>query len=105
MPWQHTRLDRGSGLLVGDLASSWHCLLLGGGLPSVGLHALPLLMSVSLLEREVSIRPWRCHPWWNRRHGLSGRSVLHLWCGCDGSEQSPSASPPRRGEDEAPLPA
>jgi hypothetical protein len=62
MPWQHVRLDRGIGLFVGKLASSWCYLSLCGGLPSAGLHSLPLLTSVSLLEREGGIRPWRHSP-------------------------------------------
>jgi hypothetical protein len=41
-PWWHVQLNHGSGLLVSELASPWHYLLLGGGLPSVGLCLLPL---------------------------------------------------------------
>jgi hypothetical protein len=42
MAWWRMRLDRGSGLLAGELASPWRCLLLGGVLPSTGLRLLPL---------------------------------------------------------------
>jgi hypothetical protein len=62
MSWQHVRLDRGIGLLVSKLASSWRYLSLCGGLPSTGLRSLPLLTSVSLLKREGGIRPWRHGP-------------------------------------------
>jgi hypothetical protein len=103
--WRNVRLDRGSGLLAGELASPWCCLWLGGGLLSTGLHLLPPLMSVTLLKWEASVRPWHHHPWWNRHHGLTGRSILHPWCGCDGSGRSPYAAPPGRGEAEGPLPA
>jgi hypothetical protein len=47
-------LNRDSGLLAGDLASTWHCLLLGGGLSITGLCLLSPMMSMMLLEREAS---------------------------------------------------
>jgi hypothetical protein len=50
----HVRLNRDSGLLAGDLASTWHCLLLGGGLSITGLCLLSPMMSMMLLEREAS---------------------------------------------------
>jgi hypothetical protein len=78
--------------------------LLSGGLPSTGLHSLPLLMSASLLKGEAGIQPWHRRPWWNRHHGMSGQSILHPWCGCDGSGRSPRVAPPVGGEAEAPLP-
>jgi hypothetical protein len=62
MPWQHVRLDRGISLFVGKLASSWHYLSLCGGLPTADLRSVPLLTSVSLLEREGGIRPRRRSP-------------------------------------------
>jgi hypothetical protein len=65
----------------------------------------PHLTSVALLEREADIRLWCRHPRWNYHRGLSNRSILHPWCGCDKSELSPHAASPRRGEAEAPLPA
>jgi hypothetical protein len=102
------RLDSKSGLLAVSLASLGRCLLLGGGLPSTGLRLLlppPHLTSVALLEREANIRLWCRHPRWNYHRGLSNRSILHPWCGCDKSELSPHAASPRRGEAEAPLPA
>jgi hypothetical protein len=98
------RLNRGSGLLVGELASPWCCSLLGGGLPSAGLHLLPPVTSVTSLKREAGFWPRRHRPWGNHRRGLSGQSILHPWCGCDGSEQSPHTTLSGRGEAEAPVP-
>jgi hypothetical protein len=103
--WQHMRLDRGSGLLAGEHTSPWCCLGLSVGLPSTGLHVLPPLTRVALLEGEAGVQPWHRCTRWNHRHGLSCQSVLHSWCGCDRSGQSPCAMPPGRGEAEAPLPA
>jgi hypothetical protein len=60
MLWRHMRLDRGSDLLVGELASPWRWLLLSGGLPNTGLPLLPPpppRMSAVLLKREAGIRP------------------------------------------------
>jgi hypothetical protein len=94
----------GSGLLSGKLASHVRCLLLSAGLSSAGLRALPLLTSMLLLRGEAGIQPWHRRSWWNYRHVLGGRSVLHPWCGCDGSRRSPHVAPPRRGEARAPSP-
>jgi hypothetical protein len=99
------RLNHDNGLLAGELASLWRCLLLGGGLSSTGLRLLPPVTSVMSLEREVDFRPWHCRLRGNHHRGLSGQSVLHPWCGFDGSERSPRVAPSRRGEAEAPLPA
>jgi hypothetical protein len=104
MPRRHMRLDRGSRLLTGELASPWHCLLLSSGLLSIGLLLVPFLMSVVLLEREVDIWPRRYHPGWNRHRGQSGRSFLHQWCGRDGSGRSPHVMPPGRGRSKPPSP-
>jgi hypothetical protein len=96
---------RGSGLLAGELASLWHYPLLGSGLLSADLRLLPPVMSVMSLEREASFWLWHRRPRGNRHRGLSSRSVLHPWYGCDGSERSPCVMPSRRGEAEPPLPA
>jgi hypothetical protein len=104
VPWWCMRLDHGSVLLTSELASPWHCLLLDGGLPSTGLRLLPPLMSVALHGREAYIRPRCRHPWWNCRGDLSGQSILHPWCGCDRSGQSPCDVTPGRGVAEAPHP-
>jgi hypothetical protein len=77
------------GLLADELASPWHYPLLGGGLPSTGLRLLPPVTSLTSLEREAY-----CHPWGNRRRGLSGLS-----------ERSAHAAPSGRGEAKATLPA
>jgi hypothetical protein len=58
MPWRCVWLDHGSSLLVGKLALSWHCLLLGGGMLSTGFCLLPSMMSVALLDEEVGFQPW-----------------------------------------------
>jgi hypothetical protein len=104
MLWRHVQLDRGSGLLASKLASPWHCLWLGGGLPSMSLHLLTPLKSVALLEGEAGVRPRPGRPRWSRRHGLSAWSVLRPWCGCDRSGWGPRAVPLGNGEAEAPLP-
>jgi hypothetical protein len=104
-PRWHMRRNHGSDLLAGELASSWHCLLLGGELPSTSLRLLPSVMRVMSFEREAGFRP-RCHcSRGNCQRGLSGWSVIHPWCGCDGSGRSPRAPPSGRWEAEAPLPA
>jgi hypothetical protein len=105
MPRRHVRLNRGSDLLAGELASQCCYLLIGSGLLSMSLHLLPSMTSMMSLKRDTGFRPRHHHPWWNRRCGLNGQSVLHPWCGCDGSELSPRAMPPRRGEAKAPVPA
>jgi hypothetical protein len=92
----HMRLNRGSGMLAGELVSPWRYPLLDDGLPSAGLHLLPPVMSVTLPKREDGF-----HPRGNRHHGWS---ILHPWCGCDRSERSPRASPSGTGEAKAPLP-
>jgi hypothetical protein len=103
--WQRVWLDRGSGLLAGEPALLWCCFWHDSGLRSTRLHLLPLLMGMTLLEGEAGIR-LRCHrPRWNCHHGLSDRSVLRPWCGCDGSKRSPRVVPPGRGKAEATLPA
>jgi hypothetical protein len=104
-PRCHVRLNHGSNLLIGELASPWRWPLLHCGLPSGGLHLLPHVMSVTSLKMKVGFPPWRYHPWGNRRRGLSGRSVLHPWHGCDGSERSPRVAPSGRWVSEAPFPA
>jgi hypothetical protein len=98
------RLDRDSGLLADELALLWHYLLLDYGLLSMGLCSLPLLTSVSLLKGEADIQLQLHHLRWNHRYGLSGRSVLHPWCGCDGSGRSPHVAPPVGREVRAPSP-
>jgi hypothetical protein len=102
--WRCVRLNHGGGLLVGELASPWCYPLLGGGLPSTGLCVPPSVISVMSLIREVSFWLWYHRPWGNYHRGLSGWSVLHPLCGCDGSEQSPHAMPWGRLEAESPLP-
>jgi hypothetical protein len=57
-----------------------------------GLALVSPLMSALSLEREVSVRPRRHRPRWNRHHGLSGRRV-------------PRIVPSRRGEVGAPFSA
>jgi hypothetical protein len=99
------RLNRGSGLHADKLASLWRCPLLGGRLLSAGLRLLPPMTSTTSLEREAGFWPCCRHPRGNCHHDLSGRSVIHPWCGCDGSEGSPIAAPSGRGEAEAPLPS
>jgi hypothetical protein len=82
---------------------SLFCLLLDAGWLSVGLHSFPLLMSTLSVEREVNVRP-RCRlPRWNRRHSLSGRSVLRLRYGYGGGGRSPRAMPSGRGEVDPPF--
>jgi hypothetical protein len=98
------RLAHSSGLLVVELASLWCYLLLGGGMPSMGLSSLHLLTATSLLKRVVGIQSQRRQLGWNHHHGLSGRSILDLWCGCDGSGRSPRAASPGGEEAEAPHP-
>jgi hypothetical protein len=102
--WRHTQLNHDSRFLTDELASSWRCLLLGYGLPNKGLRLLSPVMSVTSRRREARFWLQRCRPWRNRHRGLSGQSVLHLWCGCDRSERSPCAMPSGRGEAKAPLP-
>jgi hypothetical protein len=99
------RLDRGSGLLAGEPASSWCYFWLGGGLRSMSLRLLPLLTSVKLLKGQAGIRPWHHRLQWNHHHGLNDRSILHSWCRCDGSGRSRRAMTLGRGEVEAPLTA
>jgi hypothetical protein len=112
----HVQLDRSSGLLAGELALSWRYLLLSGGLWSMGLCLLPPMTSATSLKMEAGFRLRHLRPWGNhrrdlssqrrnRRCGLSSRSILHPWCSCDRSEQSPHVVPPRSGEAEAPVPA
>jgi hypothetical protein len=72
MSWWLMQLDHGSGLLVGELASLWRCLLLDGGLWSTSSRLLPLPTSAALLEREADIQPRRRHLRWNWHHGLCG---------------------------------
>jgi hypothetical protein len=61
---------------------------------------LPHPKCTLLLEREAGVGlQCRC-PWWNRHHGLSCRSALQPWCGCDGCRQSPSVVPSGRGGQE-----
>jgi hypothetical protein len=57
-----------------------------------GLALVSPLMSALSLEREVSVRPRRHRPRWNRHHGLSGRRVRRI-------------VPSRRGEVGAPFSA
>jgi hypothetical protein len=57
MPQWFVQLNRGSSLLVGELALPCHCLLISSGLQSTRLHLLPLVMSVMPLEREASFWP------------------------------------------------
>jgi hypothetical protein len=104
VPQRCVRLNHGKDLLAGELASPWCCLLLGSGLPSMGLLLLPPMMRVVSSEREASIWPRCHHPRGNRCRGLSGRSVIHQWCGCHGRERSPRATPSGGGEARAPLP-
>jgi hypothetical protein len=54
---RHVRLNYGSGLLASELASLSRCLLLGGGLPSMGLCLMPTLISMTLLMVESSSWP------------------------------------------------
>jgi hypothetical protein len=69
-------LGCGSCLLVGELVPPLHYVLLGAGLPSVGLCSLPLLRCALSLKGEAGVQP-RCRRlWWNRHHGLSGQSIL-----------------------------
>jgi hypothetical protein len=84
--WWHTQFNHDSRFLTDELASSWRCLLLGYGLPSKGLRLLSPVMSVTSRRREARFWLQRCRSWRNRHRGLSGQSVLHLWCGCDRSE-------------------
>jgi hypothetical protein len=84
--------NHGRGLLAGEFASPWHCLLLSGGMPSTGLRLLPLMTIVVSLNREVGFWPQCCHTWGNHHHG---RSILHPWCGCGGSEWGPRVAPSR----------
>jgi hypothetical protein len=59
-------------LLAGELILPLRCLMLNIRLPSIGLRALPLLMSAPSLYGEEGVQ-LLCHrPWWNRHHGLSG---------------------------------
>jgi hypothetical protein len=51
MSLMRVQLECGSDLL----ASSWHYLMLGGGLPSMGSRLLPLVMSVALLDGEAGV--------------------------------------------------
>jgi hypothetical protein len=102
MLWWRVRLDHGRGLLTSKLALLWRCVLLHEGKLSMGSCLLPPLTSAVSLEREDGIQPQHRRPWWNYHHGLSGRSVLYPWCGCDGSMQSPRVAPPMRGEAKAP---
>jgi hypothetical protein len=81
-------------LLAGELASPWHYLLLSGGLLSMGLCLLPLMASVMSLEGEVGFQLWSHRSQGNRHRG---RSVLHLWCGCDGSRHNPYVAYLERG--------
>jgi hypothetical protein len=46
-------LNRGSGLLAGELASSWRCLFLSGGLPSTGFRLLLSMISMTSFDGEV----------------------------------------------------
>jgi hypothetical protein len=102
-PWWGMWFNHGSDLLSGELASPWRCPLLDGGLPRTGLRLLPPMMSVMSLGREVGFWTLRCHPQGNCRHGLSGQSIIHLWCCCDGNERSPHAAPFGRWDVKAPL--
>jgi hypothetical protein len=54
MAWQRMQLNRDSGLLVGELASLWHCPLLDSGLSSAGLRLLPLMISMMSLKTEAN---------------------------------------------------
>jgi hypothetical protein len=87
-------------LLVGELVSSLHHLLLDVGLPSMGMSSLPLLRSASSLEGVVGGQPRCQHPWLNHLHILDGRSVLLPQWGCDGSRRSLL----REGRPEPPPP-
>jgi hypothetical protein len=103
-PRRCMQLECGSGLLASELASQWRCLLLASGLLSTSLHWLPPVMSMISFKREANYRPGCRCSWGDRPRGLSSQIILHPWCGCDGSEQSPHAVPPRRGEAEALFP-
>jgi hypothetical protein len=104
MPRWHMWLDRINGLLAGKLASSWRCLLLGGGLSSMGLHLLPSVASMASFDEEVGFLLQHRHPWGNRHCGLCGQSVFHPWCGRGDSERSPRATPFGGRDAEASFP-
>jgi hypothetical protein len=59
------------------------------------------MMSVVSLEGGVGLRPRRRRPRGKHRRGLCGRSILHPWCGCGGSEQGPRVAPSEVREVEA----
>jgi hypothetical protein len=63
MLWQLMWLGRSSCLLASELVLPLRRLLLGAGLPRMGLHSLPLLMSTSTLDGEAGVRLWCHRPW------------------------------------------
>jgi hypothetical protein len=104
IPRRRMWLDRGGGMLTGELALSWHCLLLSCGMSSTSLDLLPSVTSMASLDREVGFRPWCHRPQGNHHHGLCGYSILHPWCGCGESERAPHAAPSGGREAEASFP-
>jgi hypothetical protein len=100
---QFIRLGHDDRLFADELASPLRCLALSVGLLSVGTHSLPLLKSVLSLERGPGVLPWCEGTRWDRHHGLSGWSVLRLWCGRDGCRRCPHEVLPGDREVEASL--
>jgi hypothetical protein len=90
-------LHRGGGLPDSESISSLHYLVLDVELLGTSSRSLPLPKSVSSLKMEADAWPWLRHPRWDHCHGLSARSILQPWGGCDGSRWIPSVVPSGRG--------
>jgi hypothetical protein len=62
--------------LVDEPTLSLLYLMHSVGLLSVGSRSVLLPKSVLVLKGQVGVRSLWEHPWWDRHHGLSGRSVF-----------------------------